>query len=80
MHMPTVWMKFQLPEEEQEYLEASSSVAMSHALSCICEDLRSAIKYNPDKLSDEQREGVEHARNIVMDELSERGLLRLIGY
>lgn len=78
--MPTVWMKFQLPEEEQEYLETSFGTALCHAMICICEDLRSAIKHNPHDLTAEQREGVEHARDIVMDELSERGLLRLIGY
>lgn len=78
--MPTVWIKFQLPEEEQEYLEASFGTSFCHAMLRICEDLRAAIKYNPNHLTEEQQEGVEHARDIVMDELSERGLLRLIGY
>lgn len=80
MGMPTVWMKFQLPDEESEYLDAAFGTQMSLALWDIDEGLRTAIKYNSDDLPSEALEGVEHARNIVHDVLSERGLHRLLGY
>lgn len=77
--MPLVTIEYNLPEEEPEYWEANNGKELSLCIAHVNEALRNIIRYNHDELSEEMLEGIGKARDILHEELTERGLVRVLG-
>lgn len=71
-------LEFELPENKQEHYNAVHAERIVDVLHTLAGELRNQVKYNPQNRSAEQIEGLEAAREILLSELDDQGLLFLL--
>ena len=67
-------LKFNLPEESDEFNRACNAMAMSIALWDFDQKLRSIIKYESDKYSDDYVTAVEKMRELLHEICTEQNV------
>jgi hypothetical protein len=71
-------LKFNLPDEDFEHRAAISGQDAIFALQAIKEELRGKIKYFPEEGDPKTLEGLEQARDILMEKVEEYYLTKLV--
>lgn len=62
-------LEFELPEEQEEFRNASEVGRILSGVSLVADELRTVLKY--DELTDRERGLAERIRKILLDELGE---------
>jgi hypothetical protein len=69
--MPKVFLKYTLPEEQEEFSFAIQATSLHHAVCKFDGKLRDIVKHESDKYSKDFVSGIDTARDILRVVLSE---------
>lgn len=74
--MPTAQLTFNLPEENDEFNTCVAAMQFRMVIEDMRESLRNTLKYG--ELDDKAHEAVQKVQTEFLDNLNDRGLLKLI--
>lgn len=72
--MPKVILKFELPEEQEEFNMALHGSDYRCVIWDTLEEIRKIVKYSSEEHSDEFMQGLEKAREFIYEQLQDRNL------